>query len=424
VRQSSIIIACMLSLPVSNSTLAQGLPEQRRTELLDAAARARAQQDWPQAADLLQQIIAIRPTSSVRLALAGALLEMGRFQDAAMQSSICLQSVPTEHDLTSVARTTTSDTCAALLRQASSHLTHVTVETQPEGLHLRGARLLVDERPIDGFAVGLPFYFTPGRHRIRLASQGYRVEEVSENFLPGTSQVVRLHVTVDTSRRDQPSPIVETTERPQGSSVDESDHLPRIQLDLGIGGGFSYVSGSGYDYAQTRINADGTSTCGNFACYTTVYPGVISMLTLRPRVQVNLSRRVAISLLSRLQPNHPGWSVPPSGDSVGVPRNNPFSNLLLMGRVSFALSRDGWAARGSLWHLFGGVGYGQISPQVDGRDEKRGAHIRSGPFNLHAGVGWRYGFRSAYVGLELDLHVMLGNPLLTADATAVTGLRF
>jgi hypothetical protein len=166
--------------------------EARRATLIQQATQARSRGEWPQVVRLLRQVIDIRATASVRLGLAGAYQELGQHNEAASQAALCMQSAPAERDLREEQRTAMVDACGEVLREATTRLATVTVETVPDGV--QGTTLLVDGEAVDGFAPGRPFYLSPGRRRLRLRASGQEEAEVTETLRAGATRTVRMTV--------------------------------------------------------------------------------------------------------------------------------------------------------------------------------------------------------------------------------------
>ena len=96
-----VVAASLLSLLCARTAYAQpqSLPDAERSSLLQQANEARTQGQWARVAELLQRALAIRPSVSVRAGLAGAYQELGRYQETAEQSTLCLQGAATDRDL-------------------------------------------------------------------------------------------------------------------------------------------------------------------------------------------------------------------------------------------------------------------------------------------------------------------------------------
>ena len=185
-------MATMLVL-VSQDAFAQTRnDETRRASLIQQATQARSQGRWSAVAELLQQVIEIRATASVRLGLAGALQELGRYQEAATQATLCMQTASTDRDLREEQRTALVDGCGQVLRDSTANLASVTVEVSPEGV--TGATLSVDGEPVEGFAAGRPFYLTPGRRRFTLAAPNHSDSETVLTTRAGVASVLRLEL--------------------------------------------------------------------------------------------------------------------------------------------------------------------------------------------------------------------------------------
>ncbi len=187
------LLGGMLCL-VSGRAWAQTRPQERqRSELLQRATQARAQRNWPEVVRLLREALDLRVTASVRLGLAGALLELGRHREAAHEAALCLQIAPVEPDLRERFRTEIVDACGLTLRQASAHLATVTIDTTTS--HIPGVTLVVDGSPIEGFAPGRPVYLDPGRRQFRLEAPGYVAVDQTETLRQGTAHSLRLPLT-------------------------------------------------------------------------------------------------------------------------------------------------------------------------------------------------------------------------------------
>ena len=201
----STAMATILVLVSQNASAQTRNDETRRAALIQQATQARSQGRWSSVADLLQQVIEIRATASVRLGLAGALQELGRYQEAATQATLCMQTASTDRDLREEQRTALVDGCGQVLRDSTANLASVTVEVSPEGVS--GTTLSVDGEPVEGFAAGRPFYLTPGRRRFALAAPEHRSVEVSETLRAGVSRTMQMHLARQEAQAPQLSPL-------------------------------------------------------------------------------------------------------------------------------------------------------------------------------------------------------------------------
>ncbi len=200
----------------------------------------------------------------------------------------------------------------------------------------------------------------------------------------------------------------------------------RFSLDVGVGAGAAYLSGT-LTYAEQFTNATtGQLACGALTCYRTVDPGVAMTWYGYAALRWHPTRRVAVGLTARLQADAADWSVaPPNG--VGASKSNPLANLLVTGRVYYALTSQGFATRGASTSLFAGVGAGQIEPRpsVPAGVTRESAHVVSGYFEAHAGVRYEYAFaENVHVGAEFTAHLLFPTALFDLDITAVTGVHF
>jgi hypothetical protein len=236
--------------------------ETRRTALIQQATQARSQGRWSAVAELLQQVIEIRATASVRLGLAGALQELGRYQEAATQATLCMQTASTDRDLREEQRTALVDGCGQVLRDSTANLASVTVEVSPEGV--TGTTLSVDGEPVEGFAAGRPFYLTPGRRRFALAAPEYRSVEVSETLRAGVSRTVRMHLARQEVHAPQLSPLTSS----QTASASMSPWLLSGAGVLAVGFGLVAILGPG-DSARDeraeicRLDSGSDTRCPN-----------------------------------------------------------------------------------------------------------------------------------------------------------------
>jgi len=201
-------MATILVFVSQNASAQTRSDETRRAALIQQATQARSQGRWSSVADLLQQVIEIRATASVRLGLAGALQELGRYQEAATQATLCMQTASTDRDLREEQRTALVDGCGQVLRDSTANLANVTVEVSPEGV--TGATLSVDGEPVEGFAAGRPFYLTPGRRRLQLRAPDYVAADTQDTFRAGVPQSVRMRLersVASTDRAQLSNPI-------------------------------------------------------------------------------------------------------------------------------------------------------------------------------------------------------------------------
>lgn len=205
-----VVAASLLTLLCARTAYAQpqSLPDAERSSLLQQANEARTQGQWARVAELLQRALAIRPSVSVRAGLAGAYQELGRYQETAEQSTLCLQGAATDRDLREEQRTTLVDSCAAFLRNASTHLANVTLEVSPD--NVEGATLRVDGEPLDGFAPGRPFFLTPGRRRFQLQAPNRAEHESLQLLRAGTTETVRVTLAPRLAVATPPAPTTAT----------------------------------------------------------------------------------------------------------------------------------------------------------------------------------------------------------------------
>lgn len=269
-----VVTASLLALLSAGAAYAQPQPPQdtERSSLLQQANEARAQGQWARVAELLQRALTIRASVSVRAGLAGAYQELGRYQETAEQSTLCLQGAATDRDLREEQRTTLVDSCAAFLRNASSHLANVTVEVSPD--NVEGATLRVDGEPIDGFAPGRPFFLTPGRRRFQLQAQGRAESESIQLLRAGTTETVRVMLAPRLASAAPPvattaaqPPAAPATERPvilPPTAAPSASPVPWIVggvglAALGVGVGYLVWAQSASDDART-LCPDGCAT--------------------------------------------------------------------------------------------------------------------------------------------------------------------
>lgn len=200
----------------------------------------------------------------------------------------------------------------------------------------------------------------------------------------------------------------------------------RFSLDIGIGAGLAFISGSPTYAESFAVSPTGAASCGAFTCYRTVDPGAALTWYGYAALRFHPARRIAVGVTARLQADAADWSVaPPNG--VGASKSNPFANLLLTGRVYYALTSQGFAMRGASTSLFAGVGVGQIEPRpsAPAGATRESAHIVSGYFEAHAGLRYEYAFaENVHVGAELTAHLLFPTTLFDVDLTAVTGVHF
>lgn len=211
-------VVVLLSLSCAGTAYAQPQSPQdvARSSLLQQANEARTQGQWARVAELLQRALAIRPSASVRAGLAGAYQELGRYQETAEQSTLCLQGAATDRDLREEQRTTLVDSCAAFLRNAATHLANVTLEVTPD--NVEGATLRVDGEPLEGFSPGRPFFLTPGRRRFQVQAQGRAESESFQLLRAGTTETVRVTLSAQSPIATPTAPVqpptAAATERP------------------------------------------------------------------------------------------------------------------------------------------------------------------------------------------------------------------
>ncbi len=258
-----VVVAVALSLSCAGTAYAQPLSPQdaERSGLLQQANEARSRGQWARAAELLQRALAIRPSVSVRAGLAGAYQELGRFQETAEQSTLCLQGAATERDLREEQRTTFADSCAAFLRNAATHLANVTLEVRPD--NVEGATLRVDGEPIEGFSPGRPFFLTPGRRRFQVQAHGRAESESFQLLRAGTTETVRVtlppQMPVAAPTAPVQPPAAAATERPvilPPPDAPSASPVPWIVggvglAALGVGVGYLVWAQSASDDAQT-----------------------------------------------------------------------------------------------------------------------------------------------------------------------------
>lgn len=218
---------------------------------------------------------------------------------------------------------------------------------------------------------------------------------------------------VEAPRLDVPSPVA-------------MGERQRFSLDIGVGAGLAFISGSPTYAEQFTVSTTGAIECGAFTCYRTIDPGAALTWYGYAALRFHPTRRLAVGVTARLQADAADWSIAPP-NNVGASKSNPFANLLLTGRVYYALSSQGFAMRGPSTSLFAGVGVGQIEPRpsAPAGATRESAHIVSGYFEAHAGVRYEYAFaQNVHVGAELTAHLLLPTTLFDIDLTAVTGVHF
>lgn len=406
-------------------TPASSPQETRRAGLLQQATRARAQQNWVEVVRLLREAIELRPTDSVRLGLAGALQELGRHQEAAVYASQCIRTLSAEAR-PSAEQQTLLRACRRLLDDSSAHIATVTVRATLQGW--QRAALEVDGERIEGFTVGEPVYLTPGPRRLRLLGSAPYLDwtaaaERTEMLTAGSSPSFDMAL-VD----DRPRPN-EVSDAPSATTPVEP--LRRFQISFGAGIGLAFLSGRPA-YAQQRVLVDSmgrrvATTCGNYVCYQDIDPGYAPTYYLSPTITFNLSQRFSIAATARFQFDSAGWSIEPTTSS-GDARSNPFANLLLGIRLQLALNQQGWSSLGVVPYVLAGGGVGQIEPKpaLPPNVTRPGAHILSGLFNAHAGLGFQYHFGRTgfFTDMSIVTQFMFPTFLFDIDLTASLGARF
>lgn len=262
------LLGGMLCL-VGGRAWAQTRPEERtRSELLQRATQARAQRNWPEVVRLLREALDLRVTASVRLGLAGALVELGRHREAAHEAALCLQIAPVERDLRERARTEIVDACGLTLREASAHLATLTIETTSN--HAAGVTLRVDGTVMEGFALGRPVYLEPGRRQLRLEAPGHIAVDQTETLRQGSTHSLRLPLTPRTEDNGPgagaATPQATAARAPsrdgQPADVSVGSVLPWVLAGVGVvgvavGGGFFALASSARDERDALCDASG-----------------------------------------------------------------------------------------------------------------------------------------------------------------------
>jgi hypothetical protein len=257
------------------------------------------------------------------------------------------------------------------------------------------------------------------------------------------------------------------------------DRQYRFAFNLGVGGGFAFVSGTpcpqGSDNPMnpgTPLTCRGVSamepsyiqpyaefgdfsddmmlnpTCGpstesnnTFACVTNV-SGFAPAFYLYANVFVRLVERLGVGVSVRFQPD--GASVPRSNGAAALPVLDPdgtpfgqsvaraahsrytLANFLFAARVYYAVTSGGWVRNGLVIAPFVGGGVGQIQAHP-GIANGSGItpHIPSGLGNINAGARVEYGFANfVHIGADLALNFQLPQFLFVIDAQATVGMHF
>lgn len=163
VGAAALAVAVIFTFPVGPLHAQDTARESTRADLLRRATAARAVANWAETVRLLRQAISIRPSDPVRLGLAGALLELGRHQEAAAEAARCIQSShrirPNASDGSSV-----FDACSQILRDTGSHVAELNLQISPA--EWGQVRLTVDGEPVSVFVRDRPIYLTPGPRRL------------------------------------------------------------------------------------------------------------------------------------------------------------------------------------------------------------------------------------------------------------------
>ncbi len=214
-----------------------------------------------------------------------------------------------------------------------------------------------------------------------------------------------------------------------GDRPEPTDRFSRFVMDVGGGVGFAFLSGRPA-YAQQRVLVDSmgrrvATTCGNYVCYQDIDPGFAPTYYLAANARYNVTRRIGIGVGVRFQFDSAGWSIEPTTSS-GDARSNPFANLLMMGRLYYAVTPHGWSPTGIVAAVFAGGGVGQIEPKpaLPPNVTRPGAHVLSGFGNAHFGGRVEYGMRNGFhVGAEATFQFMFPTFLFDIDVTGFVGFH-
>ncbi|MBL8601554.1 MAG: hypothetical protein JNK72_06490 [Myxococcales bacterium] len=214
---------------------------------------------------------------------------------------------------------------------------------------------------------------------------------------------------------------------PSGPS--NTSRFSRFTIDIGGGLGLAFLSGRPA-YAQQRVLVDSMgvrrgTTCGNYVCYESIEPGFAPTGYLAGAVRYNINRRIGVGVGVRFQFDSAGWTIEPTMPG-GATRSNPFANLLLSGRLYYAVTPDGWSPTGVTASVFVGGGVGQIEPKpaLPPNVTRPGAHVLSGFGNANVGGRVEYGMRNGFhVGGEVALQFMFPTFLFDIDVTGFVGFH-
>lgn len=224
-----------------------------------------------------------------------------------------------------------------------------------------------------------------------------------------------------------PAPPVEPPVEPTPART-----WPRYAVDLGGGFGAALVSGRALYAERFDYTVDDRP---EFACPGTVCPSPIDTTVgatywLSFAIRHNITRHLGVAIGVRFQLDAAGWTTSATiqsgnNEPVALSQNNAFSNLLLMGRVYWALSSEGFAWRGWTTSVFAGGGAGQIEPRpAVPSSTLPGAHVFSGYGNAHAGFRVEYGLsEGVHLAAEVTAHVMFPVVLFNVDTALLIGLH-
>lgn len=213
-------------------------------------------------------------------------------------------------------------------------------------------------------------------------------------------------------------------EEPSGPAT-PSRAFSRFTFDLGGGVGGAFLSGRP-TYAEQFQTASGERVCPTATCYQTIDPGLAPTFFLNANVRYNVTPRIGIAVGARFQFDTADWVVP-APNSRSADKSNPLANLLLYGRLYYAITPAGFAPTGVVASAFVGGGAGQIEPKpgVPASARFPSAHVVSGYGNVHVGGRVEYGLRNGFhVAGELTLQFMLPTFLFDADLSALVGFHF
>lgn len=229
-----------------------------------------------------------------------------------------------------------------------------------------------------------------------------------------------------------PEPPREAPAEPAPPSSPPPGSWPRYVIDLGGGVGAALVSGRAlyaerFDYT---VEDRPEFACPGMVCPSPIDATVGATYWLTFAIRHNITRRIGVSIGVRFQLDAAEWTTSATiqsgnNEPVTLSQNNAFSNLLLMGRVYFALTDNGFAWRGWSLSAFAGGGAGQIEPRpaVSGATLP-GAHVFSGYGNAHAGLRVEYGLSDGvHVAAEVAAHVMFPVTLFDLDTALLVGLH-